>query len=106
MVQNVLIASLNKGQFPVAILGAIMLAAIWKMPSAEVSKFAERILEELARYHLIGDIFSIILILAWFFHAKFQRKFHLDEIKRISATRNELQEQQAGVKLTSSDKRK
>ena len=105
MIRDVLIASFNKGQFPAVVVALILLACVLKMPPADVSKFAFEVLKELKEYHLVGDFLSVALIFAWFLHAKFQRRYHLNEIKRISEERNRLQSDKAGVKVQSSNRK-
>jgi len=63
MVRDVLVASLNKGQFPVAIIAAIVVVALWKMPGEEVARLAFEILNRLVDLSVLGWLGCILLAL-------------------------------------------
>ena len=52
--RDVLIASMNKGQFPAALIAMVVLSAIWRMPPADVSKLMFRFLDVAEEEHLVG----------------------------------------------------
>lgn len=103
MVRDVLIASLNKGQFLVALLGMMIMLMIVKMPAADVSRLMFEVVGKLESGYLAGYLLSIILGGGWFAHAKFQRRIIQNELNRIAEQRTELQRKQLG-KVKSSKK--
>src|SRR5665213_4095854 len=75
MLRDVLVASMNKGQFPLAIVGLIIITIIWRMPSESVGKLAFEVVEEMKNGYLIGYVVAFVAIIGWFFHAKAQRRW-------------------------------
>ena len=104
MIRDVLVTSMNKGQFPMAIVAMVMLMIIWKMPPSDVSKLAFDIVAYLKTGYLFGYALAIMTIIGWFIHAKYQRRIAANELRRIAAERTRLQEDKAGKKLKSSEK--
>ena len=104
MLRDVLVASMNKGQFPLAIVGLIIITIIWRMPSESVGKLAFEVVEEMKNGYLIGYVVAFVAIIGWFFHAKAQRRWAATEIKRVTAERTKVQEEKMGTKLQSSEK--
>ena len=102
MLRDVLVASINKGQFPIAILGMIILTMIARMPEQEVAKLVFVILERLTSGSLLGYILWLVTITGWAFHARYQRKIISDEMERLSQERTSLQKQQLGNSIKSS----
>ena len=105
-VRDVLIASMNKGQFPAALLAMVVLSMIWRMPPTDVSKLVFRLLDVAEEKKLLGYFVSVFSLLGWFFHAKYQRKLITFEMQRVSSERNQLQAKELGKKLKSSEARK
>src|SRR5687768_5813132 len=58
--RDVLIASINKGQFPFAMLGLVLLTLIVKMPSEDVSKLVFRLVDGVERASLLGYLLSLL----------------------------------------------
>ena len=102
MVRDVFIASMSKGQFPLAILGICTMLIILKMPSDNISNLVDKFLGLLAEWKIVGYVGAIFLSFGWFFHSKFQRRTFTDEIRRIFEERNKLQEKLTGKKNKSS----
>lgn len=100
---DVLIASMNRGQFPYAVLGTIFIVMIVKMPPDKVSELAFAILKQLQTLRLLGWALSLVLALGWFFSSKKHRKHHSGETKRIAGEKKFLQEEVVKRKLESSD---
>lgn len=103
MWRDVLVTSMNKGQFPVALVGMIFLVMIIKMPGADVSKLVFQIFADVKAGWLAGYAGCFGLVVAWFLHSKRQRRISASELRRISAERNRLQADATGLNLTSSD---
>ena len=102
--RDVLIASINKGQFPFAILGLILLALIMKMPPDDVSRLVFRLVDGVERGSLFGYALSLFLLAGWYVHARYQRRVISQEIERMAAERNMLQGKNLGEQRIKSSK--
>lgn len=94
--RDIFVASINKGQFPLAILGLIVMSLIWKMPPEDVSKLVFRIVDGVERGALLGYLLALISIVGWYFHAKYQRRVISAELERVATERNVLQTKKLG----------
>jgi len=103
LLRDVLIASMNKGQFPVALIAMVMLSMIWRMPPADISKLMLRLLDVAEEERLGGYIASVTFLLGWFFHARYQRRLITREMQRVSSERNQLQTRELGKRVRSSE---
>ena len=102
MVRDVLVTSLNKGQFPPAILGMIVMLMILKMPAEDVSKLSFQLLAGLESRSLLGYALAVLGIGGWSIHARFQRRTYTAEVDRVSNEKTHLQKQQLGKAAKSS----
>jgi len=102
--RDVLIASINKGQFPFAILGLVLLTLILKMPSEDVSKLVFRLVDGAERDSLSGYFLSLLFLVGWYAHARYQRRVISGEIVRMAAERNALQSKSLGQQRIKSSK--
>jgi hypothetical protein len=57
LLRDVLVASMNKGQFPIAALSLISIIVIIKMPSSDVAKLVFRMLGTAEELRVVGWIF-------------------------------------------------
>jgi len=105
MMRDVLVASINKGQLPVALLGFIIVVVILKMPGGEVAKLVLRLVDVSERKWVIGYVVAIALALCWYFHARYQRRYFTGEMNRLSRERTALQEKMLGEHVKSSEGR-
>jgi hypothetical protein len=103
MLRDIGVSSLNKGQFPIAIAGAIIIILIIKMPSEDASKLIFDLLGLLLSTHIIGWILAFVLSIGWFLHVKSNRRIHTEEMRRVTDEKNRLQETLLNKKLTSSN---
>jgi hypothetical protein len=103
VLRDVLIASMNKGQFPIAVVAVVVIVIVLKMDSKDVALLVSRVIDAQERKWFLGYILSVLILLAWGFHAKWQRKGIVEEMNRLSALRSELQTQLANRKLGSSE---
>jgi hypothetical protein len=103
MLRDVLVASLNKGQFLVALNGLILIVLILKMPSADVGRLVLRLLDLAEAHYLLGYILAVVSLLCWFGHSKYQRRMITQELDRLSGERNRLQAQALGNRIESSE---
>jgi hypothetical protein len=107
MMNNVLITSLSKGQFPIACLFFVFVVILLKMPGDEVARMALGILADLGNFKLVGYALSIVLAGGWFIHTRWQRSKYEKELKRLVEERNQLQEGSGlGQLVESSESRK
>ena len=72
--RDILVASISKGQFPLAMVGLIAMSLIWKMPPEDVSKLAFRVVDGLERGALFGYLLALAAIGGWGAHAKYRRR--------------------------------
>src|SRR5687768_10060257 len=91
MTRDVFVASLNKGQFPVALAGFIFWTMILRMPKEDVSRLTFEIFKDLKAGYLVGYVLAVLLAFAWFFHSKRLRRITAQELQRVTAERNRLQ---------------
>jgi hypothetical protein len=101
-IRDVLIASMNKGQFPLALVGAIIIISIIKMPQNDVSKLVFSVIDLLVEGYMLGYLLFLSTVLLWFIHAKFQRRTFSSEIERMAEEKNRVQQQNLGRDLKSS----
>jgi len=102
MMRDVLIASLSKGQFVIAVIFFTWIIMILKMPSKDVSRLVFEIINGLKTGNLIPTFLIPVILLSWFFHSRWQRKIIRTEMERVSETRSEVQKRILGDSLTSS----
>src|SRR5262249_52330955 len=99
-VRDVLIASINKGQFPLAILGLVVLALIWKTPEEIVGSL---VMDLFTRAEYWGYPLAVVGFGGWFVHARKQRQMIAGELDRISGERNKAQQATLGKRVKSSE---
>jgi len=104
MVRDVLVTSLNKGQFPLAMVGMIFIVMLVKMPGEDVSKLANKLLDELYGYTLPGYVLAAAALFGWALHTRWQRQRWTKEMDRITDERNQLQQRVLGQPMESSDR--
>lgn len=105
MMRDVLISSLNKGQFPIALVGLIIVIIVLRMPEDKIGELAFRILELFREMHILGWVLSAILTLGWFFNVKALRRLHTNEVTRVSDEKKDLQGRLIGKEISSSSKK-
>lgn len=103
MLRDVMIASLNKGQFPLAVLGLIVVILIAKMPSEDASKLIFELLELVRKFQILGWLISVFSLIGWFYNTKHLRKIHSVEMSRVSMEKKELQQKLLDKKLQTSN---
>jgi hypothetical protein len=95
-VRDIVVASINKGQLPTAIFGAVLLLLIWKLPAQGVAALVDRMLDGLQRWTLLGWALFIASVGGWYVHSRYQRRVMGKEIRRLSAERTKLQDTLGG----------
>jgi heme exporter protein D len=92
MLRDVLVASLNRGQFPMAMMGLIVIVAICRMPPTDLSRLIFRILDTAELHKYGGYALSMVVTIAWSIHSKRQRRESTAEIRRLSDRNNRIQD--------------
>ena len=103
MVRDVLVTSINKGQFPLAIIGLLLSVVIIKMPDNDVSKLVFLVRDDLIKGWLSGYVLFVFAVFGWAVHIKKQRNWWSEEMERVTAERNRLQSQVLGSPVKSSN---
>lgn len=102
MIQGIFIAAINKGQL--LLLGAmfILMILIIKLPSNEASNILHELIRLIESYHILGWLFSVLLLISLVYTGKRLRRSHSTEISRLSEEKKKLQELLFNKKLKTS----
>ncbi len=92
-IRDVSIASMNKGQFPLFIVAALIALMMFKMPAEDVSKLMFTLVGMYKSTHAVGWTLGIISSLGWFLGTKRLRRIHSAEVRRIAEEKKILQKQ-------------
>ena len=103
MLRDVLVASINKGQFPAALLGLVVLSLIWRMPKEDVGRLVSELMNGLRSGWLLGYVLAGVALVCWYLHARYQRRLITGEMRRIAKERDALQSHTVGKRLGSSE---
>jgi hypothetical protein len=97
---SVFVTSMNKGQFPAAIIGLILVIVVSRLPPEDLSTLAFAVKNDLAKGYLLGYVISFLTTTGWFFHARWQRKIISVEMQRIGKEKSRIQTEtfELGVK--------
>ena len=102
MIQNVLIASLNKGQFLMGFLGLIMIILVLKLTPEDTKKLLSKLLEIFQDWHYLGWTLGVFSTVGWYYGTKRIRVINAREINRIADEKKQLQQKATNKKLRSS----
>lgn len=83
MMRDVLVASLNKGQFLIGMVGFILIIALLKMPSAEVPKLFYATIDLFKASYMYGWITTTLVVPGSVWYASRARKLHNKQIERL-----------------------
>lgn len=100
---SVFIASMNKGQFPSAIIGLILFIFALRMPPEDLSRFAFSVKDDLVSGALAGYVIAFFTTTGWFVHARWQRRVISTEIQRIGKEKSRIQTETFEVGVKSSE---
>jgi hypothetical protein len=103
MLRDVLVRSIDKGQFPLALFGLILIIGLIKMPGGEVSRLAFEVLANLKSFGVLGYILWLLTIIGWVAHYRTVRWVDKFEVKRISEARDTVQREALGDRVISSE---
>lgn len=73
-IRDVFIASINKGQFPFAIVGAILAILLLRVPQEEIVPLIRWMVETVGTTSYFGYVLFVVTVFAWYFHAQRVRK--------------------------------
>lgn len=73
-VRDVFITSINKGQFPFAIVGAVLIVLVLRIPDHEVVPLIKWMIEILGTYAYLGYGLFVGTVFLWYFHAQRVRR--------------------------------
>lgn len=69
-IRDVFIASINKGQFPFAVVGAILALLLFRVPEAEIVPLIHWMVETVGTIWYLGYFLFVATVFAWYFHAQ------------------------------------
>lgn len=90
--RDILVASLNKGQFPIAVVLVIFVVIFWRLPATDLKGILVDFLNRFENNYIFGWALFIITLFGWYFHSRYVRKVHLNEINRIIQEKQDLQQ--------------
>lgn len=103
MIQNILIASLNKGQFLIGFVGLIFLIMVLKLTQEDTKNLLDSIILTFKDWHYLGWIFGVFSTGGWYLGTKRLRHINAKEMNRISFEKKQLQQKVTNKKLRSSN---
>lgn len=101
-ISNVFIASINKGQFPLAILGAILIAYCFRVSPEVLAEHGREVINALKAGYFFGYLLGFSSVAGWYLHTKALRRSHHDELDRVTKEKTALQNKQLPGKVKSS----
>ncbi|WP_371194211.1 hypothetical protein [Glaciecola sp. SC05] len=100
--RDIVVSSINKGQFPLVALFLLLVIISWRIPSEVIGKVVEDVMYSGNR-GIYGYILSLIIALVWFVHSKKMRREHSDELERIGTEKSKLQSKASNRNFKSSN---
>lgn len=92
-IRDILVASLNKGQFPIAGVLLIFVIIFWRLPENELSIFLNNSFDRFENNYIIGWCLFVISLIGWYIHYRYVNKIHQKEMDRVTQEKERLQEQ-------------
>lgn len=102
MIKEIVIASMNKGQFLVAGLWLLLFILFLKLSQDQAYAILVNFCKLLVNGQIAGWVLFGIVVIAWFLHSKYQRRNFTREMKRIAQEKKDIQQSQLRTKLGSS----
>lgn len=102
MIRDIIIASMNKGQFLVAGVWLLLLILFLKLSPNQAYAVVRKFGKLLVNGQIAGWVLLWIVVIAWLFHSKYQRRNFTREMKRIAQEKKDIQQTQLGTRLGSS----
>ncbi|MFY0631110.1 MAG: hypothetical protein JXR05_12065 [Flavobacteriaceae bacterium] len=104
MIQNITIASMNKGQLPFTAVFVIFLVIAIRFPSSDIPDFLSRILEIPLFNSILGWFIAFLSIFVGRYFNKRQRRIFETELRRVTDEKAKLQAVLQKRKLPTSNK--
>lgn len=101
--RDVLVASIRKGQFPLAIILFVVMLFLWKTPGDYYPKIWDHVFSAGGKLTVVSGALNLALVFGWAAHARAQRRIFKEETDRIVMERNKLQEHKIGGVASSKD---
>jgi hypothetical protein len=70
--RDVLLASIDKSQFPFALAAIIVLAVVWKLSPGDLAHLLVRLVTFAERRSIVGYVVGIISVFGWFLHVRYK----------------------------------
>lgn len=96
-VRDVFIASINKGQFPFAVVGAILLLIIARIPQEEIVPLIKWMVEFMGATYLFGYALFAVTVLGWYFHAQRIRREFTEQLNAFKSGQKTASAKKKGV---------
>jgi hypothetical protein len=103
MLRDVLIASINKGQLPIAGIILFLIILAIKMPSEQAGKLLFELLDLFVKWKIVGWVLFGFSVFGWFIHLKIQRRVFTKEISRAGDEKTKLQKRLLPKQIESSE---
>lgn len=103
MTRDVLVTSIHKGQFPVALLGTAIIIFIYRLPPESLEKLSQGIVDKLDKGDLAGWLLFVTVSSAWAIVSRRSKQYYESEIARIGKQKSELQRKLLGNDAPSSE---
>lgn len=94
MIKEIVIASMNKGQFLTAGFWLLLLILCLKLSQDQAYTILMSFGKLLVNGQIAGWVLFGIVVIAWFFHSKYQRRNFTREMKRIAQEKKDIQQSQ------------
>jgi hypothetical protein len=104
--RDILVAAVNRGQFPFFCIFLIFLLLVFKMPSEEAGRLIIDLEHDLRDMHILGWVLELFTLVAWVWLNRRQRRTYRDEINRISEEKSAAQTAELGSALVKSSRNK
>lgn len=70
--RDVLLASIDKSQFPFALAAIILLSVIWKLSPTDLAHLLMRLVTFAERRSVVGYVMAIVSAAGWLVHVRFK----------------------------------
>jgi hypothetical protein len=70
--RDVLLASIDKSQFPLALTAIIVLAVVWKLSPADLAHLLVRLVTFAERRSVVGYVAATISVVGWVLHVRYK----------------------------------
>lgn len=104
--RDVLLAGLSRGKLLPITISLIIIIAIVKMPSEDVSNLVFEVYGNLVDTSILGYVLFLCALICWGIHMRWQRRVNAREVSRLSQERNEWQRKAIGQDHIESSKGK